>query len=92
MKSFELLVRKTNKPIWREPMPPTSSEEEISKWVGRILEKHKDGLQGSFQVITKKDGGYAKNKETGFTIMTNFKGRLELTDLWECISFGEETG
>ncbi len=80
LESLEIVVRRTSKP--RQMWGPFHSAAEA---------RHADlpfGTRASWQIVTKANGGYGKNHETGATIMSNFKGLLEQDHLYWTISTG----
>lgn len=85
MDTFSLLVRKTNKPTWKEELPSTDSEDAITEFCDKVLKNHAHELKGSFQIVTKKNGGSSGNVDGCFTVVSNHKGELEYHDFWERI-------
>ncbi len=85
VETIEFSIRKVGKLGWKEHFPEAHYDEDavhqLSKFFRKTLEIHKSELKGSFQLVIKINRGYGKNKETGTTMIQNFKGTLGLEDM-----------
>jgi len=88
--SHELKLIHNSRGSWKEHIKPIEDPIEFMETVHAIVKLHGYDTYASFKASYKKDGGYAKNQETGLTLTINWKGRLDM--LFKLMPFPVEEG